>query len=188
MRSVWSSRPAAVCTRRVEKDRGFGPREHPRGILRRPGGPAQGDERQLGGDRFDDHGCQDREHDAGVAGTFKGSVSIRTRLYRIATDRSLDALRSTRRPQNLEPSTDPPTPSRMTEPIWLEPYPDAPTEGIADEAAGPDACYDQREALALAFVTGLQHLHPQQRRSWSTRRARVSRGEAAATWTQAKPP
>ena len=95
---------------------------------------------------------------------FKGSASIRTWLYRIATNRSLDALRANaRRPQHLEPLTDPPTPSRMTEPIWLEPYPDALIEGIADEAPGPDARYDQREALALAFVTGLQHLHPQQR-------------------------
>jgi RNA polymerase sigma-70 factor (ECF subfamily) len=59
--------------------------------------------------------------------------------------------------------TDPPTPSRLTEPIWLEPYPDALIEGIADEAPGPEARYDQREALTLAFVTGLQHLQPQQR-------------------------
>jgi RNA polymerase sigma-70 factor, ECF subfamily len=95
---------------------------------------------------------------------FKGSASIRTWLYRIATNRSLDALRANaRRPQHLEPLTDPPTPSRLTEPIWLEPYPDALIEGIADEAPGPEARYDQREALALAFVTGLQHLQPQQR-------------------------
>ena len=95
---------------------------------------------------------------------FKGSASIRTWLYRIATNRSLDALRANaRRPQHLEPLTDPPTPSRLTEPMWLEPYPDVLIEGIADEAPGPDARYDQREALALAFVTGLQHLPPQQR-------------------------
>jgi RNA polymerase sigma-70 factor (ECF subfamily) len=95
---------------------------------------------------------------------FKGSASIRTWLYRIATNRSLDALRANaRRPQQLEPLTDPPTPSRLAEPIWLEPYPDALIEGIADEALGPEARYDQREALALAFVTGLQHLQPQQR-------------------------
>ena len=95
---------------------------------------------------------------------FEGSASIRTWLYRIATNRSLDALRaSARRPQQLEPLTDPPTPSRLTEPIWLEPYPDALIEGIADEAPGPEARYDQREALGLAFVSGLQHLQPQQR-------------------------
>jgi RNA polymerase sigma-70 factor (TIGR02960 family) len=95
---------------------------------------------------------------------FKGSASIRTWLYRIATNRSLDALRgNARRPQQLEPLTDPPTPSRLTEPIWLEPYPDALIEGVADQAPGPEARYDQKEALALAFVTGLQHLQPQQR-------------------------
>lgn len=95
---------------------------------------------------------------------FKGSASIRTWLYRIATNRSLDALRaSARRPQQLEPLTDPPTPSRLAEPIWLEPYPDALIEEIADQAPGPESRYDQKEALALAFVTGLQHLQPQQR-------------------------
>ena len=95
---------------------------------------------------------------------FKGSASIRTWLYRIATNRSLDALRANaRRPQQLGPLNDPPTPSRVVEPIWLEPYPDALIEGMADEAPGPEARYDQREALALAFVSGLQHLPPQQR-------------------------
>jgi RNA polymerase sigma-70 factor, ECF subfamily len=95
---------------------------------------------------------------------FTESASLRTWLYRIATNRSLDALRANaRRPQRLEPLTDPPTPSRLSEPIWLEPYPDALIEGIADEAPGPEARYDQKEALALAFVAGLQHLQPQQR-------------------------
>jgi RNA polymerase sigma-70 factor (ECF subfamily) len=95
---------------------------------------------------------------------FKGQASIRTWLYRIATNRSLDALRANkRRPRRLEPLNDPPTPSRMTEPIWLEPYPDSLIEGIADEAPGPEARYEHKEAVALAFVGGLQHLPPQQR-------------------------
>jgi RNA polymerase sigma-70 factor (ECF subfamily) len=51
----------------------------------------------------------------------------------------------------------------MTEPIWLEPYPDSLIEGIADEAPGPEARYEHKEATALAFVGGLQHLPPQQR-------------------------
>jgi RNA polymerase sigma-70 factor (ECF subfamily) len=51
----------------------------------------------------------------------------------------------------------------MTEPIWLEPYPDALVEGIADEAPGPEARYERREAMTLAFVAGLQYLSPQQR-------------------------
>jgi RNA polymerase sigma-70 factor (TIGR02960 family) len=95
---------------------------------------------------------------------FEEQASIRTWLYSIATNRSLDALRANaRRPQRLEPMTEPPTPSRMTEPIWLEPYPDVLIEGIADEAPGPEARYEHREATALAFVAGLQHLAPQQR-------------------------
>jgi RNA polymerase sigma-70 factor, ECF subfamily len=95
---------------------------------------------------------------------FTEQASIRTWLYRIATNRSLDALRANaRRPQRLEPMTDPPTPSRMTEPIWLEPYPDVLIEGIADQAPGPEARYEHKEATGLAFVAGLQHLPPQQR-------------------------
>jgi len=95
---------------------------------------------------------------------FTEQASIRTWLYRIATNRSLDALRANkRRPRRLEPLNDPPTPSRMAEPIWLEPYPDALIERIADEAPGPEARYEHKEAIGLAFVGGLQHLPPQQR-------------------------
>jgi RNA polymerase sigma-70 factor (ECF subfamily) len=97
-------------------------------------------------------------------GQFTEQASIRTWLYRIATNRSLDALRATaRRPLRLDPMTQPPTPSRMAEPIWLEPYPDVLIERIADEAPGPEARYEHKEATALAFVAGLQHLPPQQR-------------------------
>jgi RNA polymerase sigma-70 factor (TIGR02960 family) len=95
---------------------------------------------------------------------FTEQASIRTWLYRIATNRSLDALRANaRRPQRLEPMTEPPTPSRVAEPIWLQPYPDVLIEGIADEASGPEARYELKEAMGLAFVAGLQHLPPQQR-------------------------
>ncbi|HEY2593520.1 MAG TPA: RNA polymerase subunit sigma-70, partial [Chloroflexota bacterium] len=95
---------------------------------------------------------------------FTEQASIRTWLYRIATNRSLDALRANaRRPRRLEPLNDPPTPSRVTEPVWLEPYPDALLEGVADQAPGPEARYEHRESIALAFVRGLQHLQPQQR-------------------------
>jgi predicted RNA polymerase sigma factor len=68
-----------------------------------------------------------------------------------------------RRPQRLEPVNDPPKPTRITEPIWLEPYPDALIEGIADDAPGPEARYEHSEATALVFVAGLQYLSPQQR-------------------------
>jgi RNA polymerase sigma-70 factor (ECF subfamily) len=95
---------------------------------------------------------------------FSERASIRTWLYRIATNRCIDALRaSARRPQGLEPMTELPEPSRVSEPIWLEPYPDLLLEGLADGAPGPEARYEAKEAIALAFVAGLQHLPPQQR-------------------------
>jgi RNA polymerase sigma-70 factor (TIGR02960 family) len=95
---------------------------------------------------------------------FSERASIRTWLYRIATNRCIDALRaSARRPQSLEPMTELPEPSRVSEPVWFEPYPDVLLEGLADEAPGPEARYEAKEATALAFVAGLQHLPPQQR-------------------------
>jgi RNA polymerase sigma-70 factor (ECF subfamily) len=54
-------------------------------------------------------------------------------------------------------------PTRRGEPVWLEPYPDVLIEGIPDAAPGPDARYEAKEAMELAFVVGLQHLPPQQR-------------------------
>ena len=95
---------------------------------------------------------------------FEGRASVRAWLYRIATNRSLDALRaSRRRPEDLQRMTEPPEPTRRAEPIWLEPYPDILLEGIPDDAPGPQARYESKEAIALAFIAGLQHLPPQQR-------------------------
>jgi RNA polymerase sigma-70 factor (TIGR02960 family) len=95
---------------------------------------------------------------------FNERASIRTWLYRIATNRCIDALRaSARRPRSLDPMTEPPEPTRVTEPIWLEPYPDVLLDGLADGAPGPATRYEAKEAIALAFVAGLQHLPPQQR-------------------------
>jgi RNA polymerase sigma-70 factor (ECF subfamily) len=95
---------------------------------------------------------------------FQGRASVRAWLYRIATNRSLDALRaSRRRPQDRPGMPEMPEPTRYGEPLWLEPYPDVLLEGIADQAPGPDARYEAREATALAFIVGLQHLPPQQR-------------------------
>jgi RNA polymerase sigma-70 factor (TIGR02960 family) len=93
---------------------------------------------------------------------FEGRASMRSWLYRIATNRCLNALRDSGR-RTVEPRTDLPTPTRMAEPLWLEPYPDVMLEGIADRAPGPDARYETKEAVALAFVTGLQHMAPRQR-------------------------
>jgi RNA polymerase sigma-70 factor (TIGR02960 family) len=95
---------------------------------------------------------------------FEGRASVRAWLYRIATNRCLDALRaSRRRPEDLQRMTEPPEPTRRVEPIWLEAYPDVLLEGIPDDAPGPEARYETKEAVALAFIAGLQHLPPQQR-------------------------
>ena len=93
---------------------------------------------------------------------FEGRSSLRAWLYRIATNRCLNALRdSQRRP--VDARTDLPVPTRIGETLWLEPYPDVMLEGIADSAPGPETRYETKESVALAFVAGLQHLPPRQR-------------------------
>jgi RNA polymerase sigma-70 factor (TIGR02960 family) len=97
---------------------------------------------------------------------YSGRASLRTWLYRIATNRCLNALRaSSRRPQAKppEPPFTPPEPTRRGEPAWLEPYPDALLERLPDGTAGPEARYEARESVALAFVAALQDLPPRQR-------------------------
>lgn len=98
-------------------------------------------------------------------GGFDGRASIRTWLYRIATNRCLSTLRSAaRRPAkawNL-PGVEPPEPTRLGEVVWLEPYPDSLLDGTADLPLGPEARYERTESLSLAFVTALQILPPRQ--------------------------
>jgi RNA polymerase sigma-70 factor (TIGR02960 family) len=99
-------------------------------------------------------------------GSFEGRSSVRTWLYRIATTRSLNALRSARRRPQADwppPGIDAPEPTRLGEMPWLEPYPDSLLEGLADAAAGPEARYEASEAISLAFITALQMLPPRQR-------------------------
>jgi RNA polymerase sigma-70 factor (ECF subfamily) len=101
----------------------------------------------------------------GLAG-FEGRSSIRVWLYQIATRRCLNALRSaSRRPPIAWPpaGVELPEPTRRGEVMWLEPYPDALLEGLADAAPGPEARYEATEAISVAFVTALQLLPPRQR-------------------------
>jgi RNA polymerase sigma-70 factor (ECF subfamily) len=96
---------------------------------------------------------------------FEGRSSVRTWLYRIATNRCLNLLRSSgRRPITAAPLPVPaPEPTRLGEVLWLQPYPDAMLEGLSDQAPGPEARYESREAISLAFVTAVQLLAPNQR-------------------------
>ena len=96
---------------------------------------------------------------------FEQRSSLRGWLYRIATNRCLDALRDAGRRASPapEPPFAPPAPSRMAEATWLEPYPDALLEGIVDQSPGPEARCETRETIELAFIAALQALPPRQR-------------------------
>jgi RNA polymerase sigma-70 factor (ECF subfamily) len=97
--------------------------------------------------------------------TFKGASSLRTWLYTIATNACLDALKK-RPPRTLPqasyPALDPfsPVAPAITEPIWLEPFPDS---WLPEGAEDPEAHYTRRESVSLAFLTALQLLPPRQR-------------------------
>jgi len=96
----------------------------------------------------------------GLAG-FGGRASLRTWLYRIATNRCLNARRAASRRPAAEwniPGVEPPEPTGLGEVVWLEPYPDA----LGYRALSPEARYEQTESVSLAFVTALQTLPPRQ--------------------------
>jgi RNA polymerase sigma-70 factor (ECF subfamily) len=100
---------------------------------------------------------------------FEGRASFRTWLYTIATNASLNALARGRHSRRVLPETQGPpaeqTPAGppATEIAWLDPYPDAVLEGVPDTAPGPEARYELRESVQLAFVAAIQHLPPRQR-------------------------
>jgi RNA polymerase sigma-70 factor (TIGR02960 family) len=96
---------------------------------------------------------------------FQERASIRTWLYRIATNRCLNMLRAaSRRPQVVSSlNAARPEPTRVGEVVWLEPYPDILLDGLPDDSPGPDARYETRESVSLAFITVLQLLPPRQR-------------------------
>ncbi len=98
---------------------------------------------------------------------FEGRSSLRSWLYTIATNTCLSQI--ARRPKRVlpldyGPAADPHTPpgSPVVESVWLEPYPDD-AFGVQDGRATPEARYEQREGVELAFVAALQHLAPSQR-------------------------
>jgi RNA polymerase sigma-70 factor (ECF subfamily) len=98
---------------------------------------------------------------------FEGRSSLRSWLYTIATNTSLTLI--SRRPKRVlpldyGPAADPhDAPGRpLVESVWVEPYPDEQL-GLQDGVASPEASYEQREGIELAFVAALQHLAPNQR-------------------------
>jgi RNA polymerase sigma-70 factor (ECF subfamily) len=97
-------------------------------------------------------------------GGYQGRASLRAWLYRIATNRCLNAVRDQerRRPPAPVPPFQPPEPSRHDEVTWLQPYPDTLLEGIPDRTPDPQARYQVKEAVELAFIAGLQRLPPRQ--------------------------
>jgi len=98
---------------------------------------------------------------------FEGRSSLRSWLYKIATNTCLDVVG--RRPKRVlpidyaqasDPHLGPGEP--IVESVWLEPYPDE-RLGLEDGFAAPEARYEQRESIELAFIAALQHLPPNQR-------------------------
>jgi RNA polymerase sigma-70 factor (ECF subfamily) len=100
---------------------------------------------------------------------FEARASIKNWLYRIATNVALNMVASRSKrgrmmPAQLgSPSTERPQGRPDAEMLWVEPYPDAELESLPDPTAGPDAQYELRESVRLAFITAIQQLPPRQR-------------------------
>ena len=100
--------------------------------------------------------------------SFEGRSSIRSWLYRIATNVCLNMLAKRSRARrtlpelNGSPAVNLPT-DPTTDIAWLEPYPDAELEGVVDTAPGPHTRYEQRESMRLAFIAAIQYLPGRQR-------------------------
>ena len=138
-------------------------------------------------------------------GQFEGRSSLRAWLYRIATNQCLNALRGSKARAHAARRGAPavpglpglsglpgaggtgavgmpalPEPASDDEPTWLEPYPDELLAALPDTAPGPEARYESRESISLAFVTALQHLTPGQRAALILRDALGYRAAEAA--------
>src|SRR5690348_9516154 len=101
----------------------------------------------------------------GLGGFTEERASLRTWLYKVATNRCLNARRAASRRLAKEwdvPGVEPPEPTGFGEVVWLQPFPDTLLEGATDVRPGPEARYEQTEAISLAFVTALQLLPPRQ--------------------------
>src|SRR6516225_2639085 len=101
----------------------------------------------------------------GIGGFAEERASLRTWLYKIATNRCLNARRAaSRRPAREWDMSqfEAPAPTPRDEAVWLQPFPDVLLEGAVDQPLGPEARYEQAEAISLAFVAALQVLPPRQ--------------------------
>lgn len=131
---------------------------------------------------------------------FEGRGSLRSWLYQIATNACLNAIASNKNKRRLLPdqwvpaATDMPDGTPQTDVAWLEPYPDAFLDGIADESPGPEAHYASDEVVQLAFIAVIQQLPPRQRAAlllcdvlgWSTQEAAELLGSSAAAVNSAR--
>jgi RNA polymerase sigma-70 factor, ECF subfamily len=118
------------------------------------------------------HDAEDALQDASLRawrglGKFEGRSSLRSWLYTIATNTCLNQI--ARRPKRVlpvdygpaaDPHSGPGEP--VVESVWVEPYPDE-MIGVDDGPAAPEASYEQRESVELAFIAALQLLPPNQR-------------------------
>jgi RNA polymerase sigma-70 factor (ECF subfamily) len=100
---------------------------------------------------------------------FEARASVKNWLFKIATNVALNMVASRARrgrlmPQQLDaPSAERPRGRVDADTLWIEPFPDAELESLPDLSAGPDARYELRQSIRLAFIAAIQQLPPRQR-------------------------
>src|SRR5215831_9266981 len=107
----------------------------------------------------------------GLSG-FGGQASLRSWLFRVATNRCLDVLRAWRRRSRVEPvmlDVGPPEPTRYGEVLWLQPYPDVLLQGVIDQTPGPEARYSVRVRGRRSVLGRPERGESQRRRQPGTR-------------------